>query len=109
MAAEQVVAAARALWTDGSASARAALAQCTASDRSPRVAAACTKRPAPIDARRASATEIFVLSYGTVTPRPRAVYVLEMPDGLFRVGTTDRRGAVFDPAPPSGAITLRRL
>ena len=103
------VAAARALWTDGSASARAALAQCTASDRSPRVAAACTKRPAPIDARRASATEIFVLSYGTVTPRPRAVYVLEMPDGLFRVGTTDRRGAVFDPAPPSGAITLRRL
>ena len=29
-------------------------------------------------------------------------------DGTLHVGTTDRRGAVFDPIAPEGDISLRR-
>jgi hypothetical protein len=29
-------------------------------------------------------------------------------DGTLHAGTTDRRGAVFDPVAPEGDVTLRR-
>lgn len=45
---------------------------------------------------------------GSTTPRPRAPYVLELADGLLHAGSTDRRGAVFDPVAPSGEVSLRR-
>ena len=40
-------------------------------------------------------------------PRPRSAYTIELADGLLHVGTSDRRGATFDPVAPEGDLTLR--
>ena len=50
----------------------------------------------------------YVLNDAGSAPVPRIAYTLLLADGLLRVGTTDRRGAVFDPAAPRGPLTLRR-
>src|SRR5436189_25448 len=42
-------------------------------------------------------------------PKPDAPFAIAYADGLVRVGTTDRRGAVFDPTAPEGDVTLVRL
>jgi hypothetical protein len=49
---------------------------------------------------------VFVVPDGGEMPRPGAPYALLLPDGLLRAGTTDRRGAVFDPRTPEGFVTL---
>lgn len=87
--------------------AQAALSECAASDRVPRVARACSERTASPSSEK-NAVEVFVVPYGSTVPRPRAPYVLELSDGTLRCGTTDRRGAVFDPASPQGELSLRR-
>jgi hypothetical protein len=55
---------------------------------------------------RAHSVLIYVVLAGSETPRPDAPYALLMADGLLRVGRTDRRGAVFDPAAPQGVVRL---
>jgi HEAT repeat protein len=83
-----------------------ALERCTRSDPSGSVAAHCRTR-AVLPARTHPAL-VYVVPEGSSTPRPGAAYAMLLADGLVRAGTTDRRGAVFDPAAPEGDVTLRR-
>jgi HEAT repeat protein len=83
-----------------------ALERCTRSDPSGSVAAHCRTHAAA--RTRAHAALVYVVPEGSSTPRPGAAYAMLLADGLVRAGTTDRRGAVFDPAAPEGEVTLRR-
>jgi HEAT repeat protein len=87
-----------------------ALEQCAAGDRSGAVARRCRDELRPVVARpaRTHAVEIYVVGDAASTPRPRDSYAIELADGLVHAGSADRRGAVFDPAAPEGALTLRR-
>jgi HEAT repeat protein len=92
---------------------KSALDRCAATDRSAEVARRCRPRGAPSLApappRRPQAVTVFVVGEGaTSTARPRAPYLLQYDDGVLRAGLADRRGAVFDPAAPSGEVVLRR-
>ncbi|HXX67813.1 MAG TPA: hypothetical protein VEK07_11555, partial [Polyangiaceae bacterium] len=49
---------------------------------------------------------VYVVPAGSEAPRAQVPYALLMADGLLRVGRTDRRGAVFDPAAPEGHVEL---
>jgi HEAT repeat protein len=82
-----------------------ALDRCTRTDPSGRVAARCRARvELP---RRTHAALVYVIVEGGATPRPGAPYALLGSDGLIHAGTTDRRGAVFDPVAPEGELMLR--
>jgi HEAT repeat protein len=83
-----------------------ALDRCARSDPSSLVAARCRAHPSP--GSRAHATLVYVVADGAAAPRPAAAYAILMADGTLHVGTTDRRGAVFDPAAPEGELTLRK-
>jgi HEAT repeat protein len=83
-----------------------ALARCAQADPSGRVAARCSARsPKPT---RPRAALVYVVPQGADAPRPAGRYALLFSDGMLRVGTTDRRGAVFDPAAPEGDLSLRK-
>jgi cellulose synthase operon protein C len=82
-----------------------ALELCARTDPSGTVAARCRAKPAPPAAQHPLL--VYVVPDGAVTPRPGSSYAMLMSDGLLRGGTTDRRGAVFDPAAPEGIVTLR--
>jgi HEAT repeat protein len=82
-----------------------ALERCARSDPSGSVALRCHARPArPAQARAAL---VYVVPEGANTPRPGAAYAMLLSDGTLHAGTTDRRGAVFDPVTPEGTVTLR--
>jgi HEAT repeat protein len=97
-------AAARAVEQSPTADDTRALDRCARSDPSGTVAAACRASPARSD--RSRALLVYVVADGAATPRPGASYALRLADGLLRGGTTDRRGAVFEPAAPEGDVTL---
>ncbi len=83
-----------------------ALERCARGDSSSFVAARCrTRQPAPV---RSHATLVYVVAEGAAAPRPASAYAMLLSDGTVHVGTTDRRGAVFDPAAPGGDLTLRK-
>jgi HEAT repeat protein len=99
-------AAALAVGNSGAPADARALARCTVNDPSGRVAARCRTRwskPA-----RAHAALVYVVPEGSEAPRAGAPYTLLFSDGTLRAGTTDRRGATFDPVAPEGEITLRK-
>ena len=102
------VRAAAALAVSGAPSAddRRALDLCARNDPSGSVAARCRSRL--VAPARAHAALVYVVAEGATTPRPAAPYAMLLADGTLRAGTTDRRGAVFDPAAPEGEVTLRR-
>ena len=100
-------AAARWLTSQPDREAREALARCVNSERSARVARACQQRPLPHLGAAPRPVEVFVVPYGATGPKPYSPYVLELGDGFVRVGTTDRRGALFEPA-ATGELALRR-
>lgn len=81
-----------------------ALERCARVDPSGAVAARC--RTTPAWPERTHAVVVFVVGDGADGPRPGAAYGLRLADGLLRAGTTDRRGAVFDPAAPEGEVSL---
>jgi hypothetical protein len=83
-----------------------ALDRCARSDASSLVAARCRAHPSP--ASRTHATLVYVVADGAAAPRPAAAYAILMADGTLHVGTTDRRGAVFDPTATEGELTLRK-
>jgi HEAT repeat protein len=82
-----------------------AIARCAQADPSGKVGARCSARPSKPNRSRAAL--VYVAPQGADTPRPAAPYALLFSDGTLRVGTTDRRGAVFDPAAPEGELSLR--
>jgi hypothetical protein len=51
---------------------------------------------------------VYVIADGAAAPRPASAYAILLADGTLHVGTTDRRGAVFDPTAPEGELTLRK-
>jgi HEAT repeat protein len=83
-----------------------ALERCARSDPSGAVAARCRSRAALPS--RTHAVLIYVVPDTSAQPHPSAPYAMLLADGLVHAGTTDRRGAVFDPVAPEGEVTLRR-
>jgi HEAT repeat protein len=83
-----------------------ALDRCARGDPSGLVAARCRIRPAPPS--RTHPALVYVIAEGSPAPRPGSAYAMLMADSTLHVGTTDRRGAVFDPAAPEGEVTLRK-
>ncbi len=83
-----------------------ALDACAATDRSGTVARTCRAgRPA------SPGTEpllVYVVSEDNTLPVAKSAYAIVLDDGLIHVGTTDRRGGVFDPVTPAGDVTLDR-
>jgi len=82
-----------------------ALARCARTDPSGSVAARCLARPPTPE--RTHAALVYVIAEGFAAPRPGGAYALLLADGMIRVGTTDRRGATFDPVAPEGRARLR--
>jgi HEAT repeat protein len=86
-----------------------ALARCRRSDASGAVAGRC--RSGALATTRTDATHpvlVYVVPQGADAPLPGASYAILLADGMVHSGTTDRRGAVFDPVAPEGEIALRR-
>jgi cellulose synthase operon protein C len=83
-----------------------ALERCSRADPSGYVAGRCRAHGAP--PARTQAALVYVVSEAGTVPRPGAAFAMQLADGTIRAGTTDRRGAVFDPAAPVGEISLRR-
>jgi hypothetical protein len=81
-----------------------ALARCAREDRDAAVAGRCALRPEWPSAD--APVLVFVVPYGATTPVPHAPYALALGDGSVRLGTADRRGAVFERAAPVGAVRL---
>ena len=86
-----------------------ALDRCARTDPSSAVAVRCragaASTPAP---GRTHAVLVFVVPDGLEAPRPNAGYAMLFADGTIRSGTTDRRGAVFEPLAPEGEVLLKR-
>jgi HEAT repeat protein len=83
-----------------------ALLRCVRGDPSVAVARHCGgAAAAPL---RVRAVLVYVLADGASSPRPGSAYAVLLADGTLRAGTTDRRGAVFEPAAPEGDIALRK-
>jgi len=99
-------AAALAMGHDASPADQRALDRCANSDPSGMVATRCSARGAL--PARTHATLVYVVPEGADGPRPNAPYAVLFSDGVLRAGTTDRRGAVFDPVAPEGEISLRK-
>jgi len=82
-----------------------ALARCVSEDPSSDVAKVCeSPELAAIEAREP--VTAFVVPAGETAPVPRAPFALVLADGSVRLGLTDRRGAVFEPAAPRGELGL---
>jgi hypothetical protein len=96
---------------------RAALERCAAQDRTGAVAAKCKDALKPTSAAAAatsrstskpSAVTVYVAQDGSTSPRPQASYALRYATGYVRAGVADRRGAITDPAAPTGFLELRK-
>ena len=83
-----------------------ALARCAAEDRDGAVASRC-RAPARSPSRT-RAVEVYVVPDLAAGPIANAPYVLVLDGGALHAGTSDRRGAVFDPVAPEGDLTLLR-
>ncbi len=82
-----------------------ALERCARRDPSGGVAARCRARTIP--PVRTHPALVYVVADGLTTPRPGAAYAMLLSDGTIHAGTTDRRGAAFDPQAPEGQTMLR--
>lgn len=83
---------------------RRSLARCAAEDKNASVALRCNK---PITMPSgAEDISVFIVPDGREAPVPRAPFALARADGLLRLGTADRRGAIFEPGAPGGPIRL---
>jgi HEAT repeat protein len=92
----------------GPASAQA-LERCARTDPSSVVAARCRAAAAGLSLpARTHAALVYVVPDGSDAPRPNGSYAMVFADGSLRAGTTDRRGAVFEPLAPEGDVALRR-
>lgn len=80
------------------------LARCASEDKNATVALRCSKpSPAP---QQTDDIGVFVIPDGGSAPLPRAPFALVRADGLIRLGTTDRRGQIFELAAPRGTVRL---
>jgi HEAT repeat protein len=82
-----------------------ALDRCARNDTSGAVAARCRQHfdiPG-----RVHPVLVYVVGEGVALPRAGAAYAVLLSDGTIHAGTTDRRGATFDPMAPEGEAALR--
>jgi hypothetical protein len=82
-----------------------ALERCARNDPSGAVAVRCRSRSRLPE--RTHAALVYVVADGATAPHPGAPYTMLLADGMLHAGTTDRRGAVFDPVTPEGDVSLR--
>jgi cellulose synthase operon protein C len=82
-----------------------ALSRCVSEDPSSDVAKVC-ESPALVSGAASEALTVFVVPAGESAPVPRAPFALVLADGSVRLGLTDRRGALFEPAAPRGGVSL---
>ncbi|HEY3668011.1 MAG TPA: HEAT repeat domain-containing protein [Polyangiaceae bacterium] len=84
-----------------------ALALARARDRDPSsaVAAECDA-PAQTFPQGVDATVVVVIPAGDDLPQPAQPFALLRADGLVRLGTSDRRGQLFEVATPHGTLSL---
>jgi cellulose synthase operon protein C len=81
------------------------LDRCARNDPSGAVAARCrSQTPLP---DRTHPARVYVVAEGSTVPHAGAPYTMLLADGTLHAGTTDRRGAVFDPVTPEGDVSLR--
>ncbi|MEO8903336.1 MAG: HEAT repeat domain-containing protein [Polyangiaceae bacterium] len=82
-----------------------ALARARDRDPSGAVAAECAgpRAPNPVGV---DATVVVVIPPGEDLPRPSQPFALLRADGLVRLGTSDRRGQLFEVAAPHGTLSL---
>ena len=93
-------------WADSSPD---ALERCAAKDVSGRVASECLGKPTTPGAEASPESvevEILVIPTGGSSPAPSAPFGLLRADGFIRSGLSDRRGAVWEPRAPRGALRL---
>jgi len=83
-----------------------ALEACASTDRSGAIAHHC-RAPLPLPTTTQPLLVYIVADEGLL-PVPKSAYAIVLADGLVHVGTTDRRGATFDPVTPSGEVSLER-
>ena len=83
----------------------AALERCAAEDANGDVAAECRRRTTAAPAHDTPVL-VFVVPTGAAAPTPGAPFVLRLSDGTERFGVADRRGAIFEPHAPAGAVEL---
>jgi hypothetical protein len=83
-----------------------ALEACASTDRSGAVARRC-RSTQTVEGAPQPLLVYVVADEGTV-PVPKSAYAIVLGDGLIHVGTTDRRGGVFDPVTPAGEVALER-
>jgi cellulose synthase operon protein C len=103
------LAAARLIRDRWSASAPQALSRCAAKDVSGLVAVECTAPAVPateLEWETVPDVGVLVVPIGEASPTPRAPFALVRADGSIRSGTSDRRGAVWEPSVPRGPLRL---
>ena len=83
-----------------------ALEACATVDRSGAVARMCHAGPPPSTAT--APLLVYVVADDAALPVAKSAYAIVLPDGMIHVGVSDRRGAVFDPVPPVGEVSLER-
>jgi cellulose synthase operon protein C len=84
---------------------RAALAACAAEDPDGSVASSCAERSRS-GAPGTEAVVVYVVPIGEGSPAPRTPFALRRPDGVLRLGVSDRRGVVFEHDAPRGELSL---
>lgn len=101
-------AAARAVANSPSEEDRRALTRCRDEERVSEIAERCESLLTTpfVPKGGASSVTVYVVADRETPPKPLSPYALLLPDGLVRVGTSDRRGAVTDPAAPDGVLSL---
>ncbi len=84
---------------------RRALDRCLRDEPNGLVAEAC-ESPEVSPAAGVEPVTVFVVPAGESQPVPRAPFALRLADGSVRLGISDRRGAVSEPAAPRGLVEL---
>jgi HEAT repeat protein len=84
---------------------RSALERCVAEDPSGVVSAACAAQAQGVSQHTLNIS-VYVVPVGATEPIPRMPFALVRPDGLLRLGVSDRRGVVTEHDAPRGTIRL---
>jgi cellulose synthase operon protein C len=82
---------------------RRLLARCQASDTHALVAEACAGAARP-EVTEVEATTVLIVPSAGGDPTPGAPFALLWADGALRLGSADRRGGVYEPRAPHGAV-----
>jgi len=83
-----------------------ALVRCAYEESFLPLAEACARRRVPLSSLPTEPVSVVVTDRETEQARPEVPYALRRADGLLRHGVSDRRGTLFEPFAPTGAVAL---